>query len=302
MTFPATIARCALVGVCVWTMVRGMPARAEPQALRTPSLDVSDNLYLVSGGGGNALMMTGDRGVVLVDTLSPGQGRALVDIASTISDQAITTAIYTHAHLDHTGSSRELPSLTSIVAHENTKANMARMEEFKGAGAKFLPGTTFIDTLSIGDGRDRIDLAYFGPAHTNGDIVVSFPGKRTALLGDLFPGKIVPVVDAANGGSFLAWPETLSKAVAALRGISKIIPGHGLPPPGSPVGRWITMADLQEYATFTRDFVAAATEAFKAGKTIDEATLGLGLSQRYPAYNFDGARAAVQAIYAELSR
>ena len=46
----------------------------------------------------------------------------------------------------------------------------------------------------------------------------------------------------------------------------------------------------------------AATDAFKAGKTIDEATAGLGLSPRYPAYNFDGARAAVQAIYAELNR
>jgi glyoxylase-like metal-dependent hydrolase (beta-lactamase superfamily II) len=300
MTLPRTLARCAAVAVCVWTTTHETPVRA--QALRTPSLDVSDNLYLVSGGGGNALMMAGDHGVVLVDTLSPGQGRTLVDIAGTVSDQPITTAIYTHAHLDHTGSSRELQSLTSIVAHENTKANMARMDEFKGAGAKFLPGTTFTDTLSIGEGRDRIDLAYFGPGHTNGDIVVSFPGKRAALLGDLFPGKTVPVVDAANGGSLLAWPETLAKAVAALRGITKIIPGHGLAPPGSPLGRWITMTDLQEYATFTRDFVAAATDAFKARKTIDEATAGLGLSLRYPAYNFDGARAAVQEIYAELSR
>ena len=294
----AAAARRACLALAVSAVTSTLAAA---QALRTPSLDVSDNLYLISGGGGNALMMAGDKGVVLVDTLSPGQGRALVDIASSVSEQAITTAIYTHAHLDHTGSGRELTSLTQIVAHENTKANMARMPEFSGAGAKFLPGSTFQDTMSIGDGRDRIDLSYFGPAHTNGDIVVAFPGKRAALLGDLFPGKTLPVVDTANGGRLLTWPETLTRAVTALRGITRIIPGHGLPPQGSPLPRWITMADLQEYVTFTRDVVTAAQDAFKAGKTIDEGVAAVtALSQKYPAYNFDGARGAVQAAYAEL--
>jgi glyoxylase-like metal-dependent hydrolase (beta-lactamase superfamily II) len=275
---------------------------AQPPSLRTPTLDISDNLYLLSGGGGNALMMTGDRGVVLADALSPGQGRVLLEMTSAISEQAITTVIYTHAHLDHTGSSRELPTLTEIVAHENTHTNMARMPEFSGPGTKFLPSTTFRDTLSIGDGRDRIDLHYFGAGHTNGDIVVAFPAKRTALVGDLFPGKRVPVVDAANGGSFVAWPETLARAVAALKGITRIIPGHGLAPPGSPLGRWITMTDLQEYANFTRDFLAQVEVAFKGGKTIDEAVSGLALAERYPAYDLDGARPGVQAIYAELKQ
>jgi len=294
------VARSAglLIGVCAAASLL-----AAPQTLRTPSLDVSDNLYLVSGGGGNALMMAGDKGVVLVDALSAGQGRALVDIASSISEQPITIAIYTHAHLDHTGSSRDLTTLTQIVAHDNTKANMARMAEFSGAGAKFLPGTTFKDTMSIGEGRDRIDLSYFGIGHTNGDIIVAFPGKRTALLGDLFPGKTVPIVDAANGGSLIAWPDTLARAATALRGITKIIPGHGLPPQGSPMPRWITMADLQEYVTFTRDFVTAVQDAFKAGKSVDDGVAAVSaLSQKYPAYNFDGARAAVQAAYAELRR
>jgi glyoxylase-like metal-dependent hydrolase (beta-lactamase superfamily II) len=269
-------------------------------ALRTQSLDVSDNLYLVSGGGGNALMMTGDDGVTFVDTKLAGQGKALAEIASSISEQPITTVIYTHAHLDHTGASRELPGLRRIIAHENTKAVMEQMDAFKGAAAQWLPRTTFSDKLTLGEGRDRIDLYYFGAGHTNGDIVVSFPGKRVAYLGDLFPGKSVPVIDAASGGSGEAWPQTLARAIAELKGISKVIPGHAIPPPGSPLGRWITMADLQEYATFTHDFFAAAAEAFKAGQTVDQAVAGLRLSDRYPAYNFDNARATVQTIYDQL--
>src|SRR3989442_12630691 len=36
------------------------------------------------------------------------------------------------------------------ILHENTKANMAKMDEFKGAKAKFLPKRTYKDKLMIG--------------------------------------------------------------------------------------------------------------------------------------------------------
>ena len=296
------VATFVLLLVSGWAAATRAQNAAPADALRTQSLDVSDNLYLVSGGGGNSLLMTGDRGVVLVDTKLPGYGRALVDIAASISDEPVTTVIYSDAHGDHVGSGPELPSVGQIVAHENTKAIMERMDAFKGAGARFLPGTTFKETMSLGEGRDRINLYYFGAGHTSGDIVVAFPGKRVAYLGDLFPGKTVPVVDAAAGGSLVAWPETLARVVAELKGIPKrIIPGHSVSPEGSPLGRWITMADLEEYSNFTRDFLAAVRAAFKDGKTVDEATSSLQLSQRYPGYNFDNARAGVQAIYTELN-
>ncbi len=290
------VIRHAIAGAAVLVFMQAPPS----DRVRSQSLGVSDNLYLLSGGGGNSLMMTADSGVVIVDTKTGGQGKTINDIAAGISDQPITTAIFTHAHLDHTGGSSDIATLRQIVAHDNTKANMARMPAFAGAAARFLPDTTFADKLTLGDGADRIDLYYFGRAHTNGDIVVVFPAKRVAYLGDLFPEKMMPVIDAANGGSALAWPETLARAAAELKGVARIIPGHGVPPPGSPLPRWITAADLQEYANFTRDLVAAGQDAFKAGKTADQAAAAPTVRERYPAYSFDGAREAMQAIYAEL--
>jgi cyclase len=288
--------RHVVAGVATLALMQAAPA----ERVRTQSLGVSDNLYLLSGGGGNSLMMGADAGVVIVDAKASGQARTLGEVAAGISDQPITTAVYTHAHLDHTAGVTGITTLRQIIAHERTKSNMARMEAFAGPAARFLPETTFADRMTIGEGLDRVDLRYFGAGHTNGDIVVVFPGKRVAYLGDLFPGKMMPVIDAANGGSGVAWPETLAKVVADLQGITRIIPGHAVPPPGSPLGRWINAADLQEYVTFTRDLVAAVRDAAKAGKTADEAAAGLPLRARYPAYNFDGALAAVTAIYAEL--
>ena len=152
------------------------------------------------------------------------------------------------------------------------------------------------------DGIDRIDLHYFGAGHTDGDAVVVFPEKRVAHMGDLFPSKSAPIIDTANGGSGLAYPDTLASAVAALKGVTTIVTGHTPIPSGSPVRGMTNIRDLQEYAEFTRDFLTAVREAFKAGKSADEAAASLALPERYKAYGMERAAANVRVIYEELRR
>jgi len=76
------------------------------------------------------------------------------------------------------------------------------------------------------DGIDRIDLYYFGAGRTNGDVIVVFPEKRVAILGDLFPAKEAPVIDAANGGSAVAFPRTLARAIEEIKGVQRVVTGH----------------------------------------------------------------------------
>ena len=139
---------------------------------------------------------------------------------------------------------------------------MARMDEFKGAKAQFLPKRTYKDKLTLGAGKDQIDLYYFGPGHTNGDTFVVFPALRTMHVGDMFAWKALPYIDPANGGSVVEQPKTLAKVVAGVKNVDTIINGH------IPVG---TFNDLKEYAEFTQDFVTFAETAIKAGKTADQA-------------------------------
>ena len=60
---------------------------------------------------------------------------------------------------------------------------------------------------------------------------------------------------------------------------------------------------MQEYADFTRDFVEAANEARRAGKSVDEAanSLKVTLSSKYQGYELEGTKATVQAIYDEMN-
>lgn len=286
----------------------------EPKVVRIDTLNVRDTLYHLSGGGGNALAFIDEDsgGVVLVDTKLSGWSGPIRDALEAVTDLPVTTIINTHAHGDHTGSNVEFPTAVQIVAHENTKANMAWMDAYKGANARFLPDKTFGEKVSLLDGVNRIDLYYFGPAHTNGDTVVVFPAKGVAHVGDLFPSKATPVIDTINGGSASAYPETLARAVAGITGVNRVITGH-TPPPSTYAGagrrllpsptpppRWMTWKDFVEYADFTRDFLAAVRDAIGAGKSVDEAVATLKLPERYKDYGMEHAKANVEAIYKEL--
>jgi glyoxylase-like metal-dependent hydrolase (beta-lactamase superfamily II) len=293
----------ACVGLALVTIgwASAPAAQDAPKVVRMQTLSVSDNLYLLSGGGGNIFALATDDGVVLVDTMLAGWGQPILNAVKAVTDLPVTTVINTHTHRDHTGSNSEFAMVTQIVAHENTKANMARMDAFKGANEKFLPTRIFQDRLSLFDGLDRIDLYYFGPGHTNGDLVVVFPAKRVAHMGDLFPSKSAPFIDTNNGGSGVAYPETLDKAVKALDGVvTRLVTGHDSPPPGSPVRSLPGLRDLQEYADFNRDFVAAVRAAKTAGKSAEAAAAGLIIPERYKSYNLDRAKANVDVIYREI--
>jgi len=135
-----------------------------------------------------------------------------------------------------------------------------------------------------------------------------FPALRSAVMGDLFARKWAPLVDANNGGSALAYPRTLAKALATIKDVDTVITGHSTTQHGS--GRDVTFvrsnptmkwADLQDYAEFTRTFVAAAEAAHKAGKTADEAAGSLRLPDKYKDYDMANAKADVQRVYDELT-
>ncbi len=283
----------------------------ESKTVRIDTLNVMDTLYHLSGGGANSLALIDEvnGGVVLIDTKRRGWGQAVRDALDGVTDLPVTTIINTRAHPDHAGSNAEFKATVQVVAHENTRANLARM----GADAASLPSKTFADRFSLLEDLDRIELYHFGPAHTDGDIVVVFPEKGVAYMGGLFPSKATPVIDTENGGSGVAFPDTLAKAVAEIRGVSRVVTGHGQPPvtyagrgrletgANRPWRGLMTWEDLEEYADFNRDFLAATERAFRAGLSADEAAAALELPERYNDYDMEHAKANIEAIYDELA-
>ena len=285
-------------------------AQTPANTARIMSMSTFANLFVVVGDGTNSIAIGGDDGVALIDTKVPGWGRTMAEKIELGTEAPITTIINTSVHT--AGSNPEIATAREIIAHERTRAHMAALDAFKGPGARFLPNRTFQDTLSLpfktrgdSDGTNRIDLYYFGPARTDGDTVVVFPSFGVAFLGELFPARAAPAIDTVHGGSAVALPETLDKAVRALgaiKGLTILVPGRGAPPPTPYVMSWMTLKDLQEYADFNRAFLTSVKTSLAAGRSADDAMAGLSLPERFKAYGMDRARENVQAIYAELRK
>ncbi|HEX4998038.1 MAG TPA: MBL fold metallo-hydrolase [Terriglobia bacterium] len=258
---------------------------------------VKDNLYMLTGGGGNTAAFITDTGVVVVDTKLAGWGQAILDKIKTVTDKPVTMIINTHTHGDHTGSNNFFDPKVEFVAHENTRANMEKMDPFKGDGAKFLPKKTFKDKTTLLTGKNQIDLYYFGPGHTNGDTWVVFKALNTMHAGDLFAGKTTPIIDASNGGSAIEYGKTLEKAFNGIKGVDTIITGHSTV---------MKPADLKEYADFNNDFATWVQTEMKAGKTVDAAAAEYKIPAKYAGYTIQtmmgGVRGNIQTAYDELNK
>jgi cyclase len=280
-----------------------VPSGPTPAALQATKIEkVKDNLYIITGSsptpreafsGGNTGVFITDKGVVVVDTKLAGWGQVLLDRIKTVTDKPVTTIINTHTHGDHTGSNEFFGTMVETIVQENTKANMAKMDAFKGDKARFLPKRTYQDKMSIGAGKNQIDLYYFGAGHTNGDTFVVFTALRTMHAGDMFPWKDAPFIDRTNGGSGVEWPKTLAKVIGGVKNVDTVIGGH------QPVATW---KDLQTYQQYTADLLTATQGAMKAGKSVDEATASNTLTTRYRGFESTRLKAAVQAIYEEIGK
>ena len=207
----------------------GPPPGARPAGPGLPGVTeiekVTDNVYKIFGGGGNTTVFVRSDGVVLVDTKVPGNGQAILDEVRKVTDKPVTMIINTHSHPDHLGSNDQIDTTlggnVEVVVQANTAARMAAMP----ANSKV--SRSFDDTLTLGSGADRIDLHYFGAAHTDGDAFVVFPAEKVLLMGDVMAWDMGPLIDPMSGGSMVATPVTVGRLVQSVSGIDKVIEGHG---------------------------------------------------------------------------
>lgn len=206
------------------------------------------NLTLVTGAGGNIVVLNGSDGLLLVNGSLPERSADLVKfLDERFKGQRVATVFNTDWHLDHTGSNEVLRRAgAKILAHENTRLWIGadfhsdwENKRYKPRPKEALPTDTFYTGGKLTFGGEPIEYGYTSQAHTDGDIYVLFPGQNVLAAGDLLAVGHYPVLDYVTGG----WLGGMQNAMQALLKIAnaetKIIPGTG------PVQ---TRADLQAQA------------------------------------------------------
>ena len=177
---------------------------------------------------------------------------------------------------------------------------MEKMDVFKDpANKNGLPDKTFKDKMTLLSGPDSIDLYYFGPAHTNGDAFVVFRALRAMHAGDVFATRGQPLIDVPNGGSGIAYPDTIKKATSSIKNVDTVITGHTTTGP-------LTWQDFVDYGEFNRLFLEHARKSKAAGKTAEQAMADLKLPDKFKDYNLTGGRGGpggnFNVIYQELDK
>lgn len=195
---------------------------------------ITDDLFMISGEGGNVAVYVTSEGVVLVDDMFDRNHADILAQVKSVTDKPLRYVINTHQHDDHAGGDLKMLPIAEVIAHQNARANLVDIkqpyyEDTPGTPIG-LPRVTFSDELSVHLGGKEVRAKYFGRGHTSGDAVVYFPDLRVIHTGDLFLGQRDGkgpniYVDYAQGGSFRDWTKTLDGVLTL--DFDTVIPGHG---------------------------------------------------------------------------
>jgi cyclase len=244
---------------------------------------LTDSVTLLSGPGGNVVVLNGADGKLMGDTFVQPAWPHLKDALDKIGKAPVKTAIDTHWHFDHSDNNASLRAAgATLVAHVNTKKRMSESHTlavlnltFAPSPAEALPQQTFAQSHKIMMNGETVSLVHVPPAHTDSDIYVHFEKANVLQTGDIFFNGMFPYIDNGTGGSLSGTIAGATKLLAVGDSNTKVVPGHG------PLG---TKADLMKY----RDMLTTVRDRLQklksSGKSMQEAVAAKPLEDLDPVW------------------
>ena len=231
----ALLAACAAEPAPKASAQEQKPASTQPTAPEIAAEIIRDNIYLLTGPGGNIGVSVGDDGVFVIDDKFDRFGDQIISNIKDLSDDPIRFVINTHYHGDHTGANAEMKKVgASIVAHDNVRKRMGMTFDnklfgrpVKAAPSERWPTITFSDTTTFYFNEQTARVIHVPNAHTDGDSLIYFEEANILHMGDNFFHGMFPYVDIDGGGSLQGMIDAHATALSLIDENSVVIPGHG---------------------------------------------------------------------------
>jgi len=264
---------------------------------------VSENLFMLTGAGGNIVILTGEDGVFMIDDQFAELSEKIKTAIAELTDQPIRYLINTHWHGDHTGGNENFDKEGAIiVAHENVRKRMSTEQLMKAFSRTVppspkgaLPVITFSENVNFYLNGEDILIFHVHNAHTDGDAIVYFPKSNSIHLGDTYFAGRYPFIDISSGGSVRGIIESATTVLSLIDDETKIIPGHG---------KISTKKELAAYRDMLQDISAKMSKAIADGKTYEEIKT-LNISEDYDdewGTGFISGEKLIEILYSDLSR
>ncbi len=207
--------------------------------------------------------------VLIIDANFPNQAEEVIKEVRKTTDKPIRYVFDTHYHGDHADGNQKFTALgATAIASENSKAlfetkGIQGFDQSRKTNAKVYenleyakPGMYFPKKLVLDDGTQRVELLYFGHAHTAGDAVAWMPKHGLLFTGDACVNGAFNYTGDSDTASWIRVLTEMQKLP-----VKKIFPGHG------------EMSDATLLETQKRYFVELREyigKAIDAGKTVEE--------------------------------
>src|SRR2546423_14984707 len=181
--------------------------RARMGAVPIQAQPLAGNLTLLSGPGGNVVVLRGADGLVMVDTFVSPAWPKLQESLKGLGGP-VKFVINTHWHFDHTDNNAPLRAAgATLVAHENTKLRMTQPHhlavlelDFPPSPAAALPQRVFKDGYNLEANGERLAVKHVPPAHTDTDVVGGFEKANVLPTVDVVFNDRDPYIDGSTGG------------------------------------------------------------------------------------------------------
>ncbi len=242
-------------------------SRASMASVPIQVLKLTDRLTMLSGPGGNVVVLPGSDGKIVVDTFVQSVWPKLSETLDSLGKEPVKLVIDTHWHFDHSDNNGSFQKAgAAILAHENTKTRMAQSHNLLGMNIpasppEALPTQTFKTTHSLSVNGEQIALGYVPPAHTDTDIYIHFTKGNVLHLGDLYFNGSYPFIDSSTGGKIDGMISAADVGLKLANATTKIVPGHG------PLGDRAALTKYRDMLSTVRDRVQKLKSS---GQTMDQ--------------------------------
>jgi cyclase len=241
--------------------------RKQMGAIPITRAPLADKLTMLSGPGGNVVVLNGPDGKVVVDTFFQNVWDKLKPLLDGMDNAPIKMAIDTHWHFDHSDGNENFRAAgAEILAHENTTKRLGEPHDllgmhFEPRPAAAMPTKTFKTTEQLDVNGEQVHLGYAPPAHTDTDIYIHFTKGNVLHMGDLFFNGSYPFIDMSTAGNIGGMIAATDSMLMLVDDKTKIVPGHG------PLGDKAALTRYRDMMATVRDRVQTLKTS---GQTLEQ--------------------------------
>lgn len=187
------------------------------------TIEVEPGLYTFRHGGFRNIFIVTEDGVIATDPINATAAAVMREEIAKVTDQPVKYVVYSHWHWDHIlGGQIFKDEGATFVSH----ANCVNHFTFNPHDDVVMPDETFTGNHDITLGGTTLELLYFGPNHSDCNVVMRVKGSKVLFVNDLvtpyYTGfGTMPDYDPGGLLNTLAEMDKL--------GAERLIGGHGVP-------------------------------------------------------------------------